>query len=98
MTSEAMADCRMILDKTYTIGLQKWLRMENDISMDIQVVGLFTLKDERDTYWSEGFDPYIRAAFTDEETLQNMNVFMGYPCINESKSASICLQCQTNFL
>ena len=72
MTSEAMADCRMILDKTYTIGMQKWLRMENDISLEIQVVGLITIKEEGDTYWSEGFDPYIRGAFTDEETLQTL--------------------------
>ena len=72
MTSEGMADCRMILDKTYTIGMQKWLRMDNDISMEIQVVGLITIKEENDTYWSEGFEPYIRACFTDEETMQTL--------------------------
>lgn len=70
MTSEAMADCRMIFDKVYTAGMQKWLRSDDDIQIDIEVVGLFTLKEENDTYWSEGFDSYIRGVFIDEETMQ----------------------------
>lgn len=72
MTSEAMAECRMIPNQPYTLGIQQWMRDDEDLSVKIIVVGIFTIKDENDTYWSEGFDDYTRAVFTREDDFQEL--------------------------
>lgn len=72
MTSEAMADCRMITNQEYTLGIQQWMRDEDDLEVKIMVVGIFTIKDENDTYWSEGFNDYIRSVFCSEENFQEL--------------------------
>ena len=48
------------------------MRDDEDLSVKIIVVGIFTIKDENDTYWSEGFDDYTRAVFTREDDFQEL--------------------------
>jgi len=68
VTSEAMAEAKLLLNTEYTLAASKWLRTGGGeaVEQPFVVVGIFTVTDENDIFWSEGFSDYVRSGFCSE--------------------------------
>jgi len=68
MTQEALVNSKLLMGTQYTLAESRYLRIdETDPKPVIEVVGVFTLEDENDTFWSEGFTGYKSTVFCSTE-------------------------------
>jgi len=72
MTQEAMVTSKLLMGTQYTLAESRYLRInEDDPKPVIEVVGIFTMSDENDTYWSEGFSGYKTTVFCSAADFDN---------------------------
>lgn len=71
LSAEAMAETHMLLDTEYELARSSWMRGEDEKPFLIEIVGVYTMADASDIYWTSGISKYDRVIFCGEDAFNS---------------------------